>query len=592
MILIGGLNKKILFKDKLKKIENDFNLCFEKISFSKDLYLYKEEDEIIYVDKKDKLTVIFKGDILIENESSAKYIAQIYKKYRDNFENYLDGYWSIIIIDELKDKITLSTDIMGFGKVFYKLKKDFLLVTNRLKYLYLFTHYDFLNFDMDKKFILDYIVYGVDPSNIYGSKVLSDSNAILPSHKLVIHKHLSKTIKYFNPKPNNEIGLFNQNKFLEKKLEFKELIENSINKRIPGNDIFYGMELSGGIDSNSILFNILNLLEKDKNKSKNIKIAHIALAEEKRYFKLTENELKKRHISLKKINYKEPDFNKILYLLFYYDNLLVSFNFITSNLMFNYFNNNDIKIIFDGDGPDEMLGGYDYKYIPLYLLDYLYEFGKNKFLKELSYFKDYLLYFNKNFDFSSFKSIKSNLLSMNKYGRKGNYINKILLKNYNGYENNIFIKEKLWENLLFDFNNISTTSGTLLNYKRPYLDREVVKFLFSLPISYKIYKGQTKYILKKTMEGTVPTEIIERKKFGGIMSHKFKTNFILKNKSYFLKFITEDGYIMKFLDYNFLKSNFQNIACSDPNIFIRIICAEAHYKAISKMDFYKTFVWK
>ncbi|MGC8728714.1 MAG: asparagine synthase-related protein [Elusimicrobiales bacterium] len=591
MILIGSLDKKIPFKDKLKKIENNFNLRFEKISSVKDLYLYKEADEVFYFDKKDNVSVIFKGDILIEkNKDSAEYIYGIYKKYGDDFENYLDGWWSLIIIDELKNKITLSADIMGFGKMFYKLDGDFLWITNSLRYLYLFPHYNFLTSDLNKNFILDYLVYGVDPSRIYGSKILSDSRSILPFHKLIIYKNKSKNIKYFNLEINDQIGTFKEKEFLKRKLEFKELIKKSINKRIPQDNARYGMELSGGIDSNSILFNILNLLKKKKNKSRNIKIVHVVLEEEKKYFRLTENVLKKHKICLKKLSYKEPDFNHVLGLLFLYDNLLTSFNFISSNLMFSYFKSNDIDIVFDGDGPDEMLGGYDYKYIPLYLLNYLSEFDKVKFLKELDYYKDYLISFKKNFDFSSFKNIKSNLLSMNRYGRKNDSINKILSRKYKGYENNLFIKTNLADNLLFDFNNISTTSGTFLNYRRPYLDKEIVRFLFSLPICYKIYKGETKYILKKSMEETVPYEIIKRKKFGGIMSHNFKTDFVLKNKSNFLKFIEEDGYVMEFLDYSFLKSNFDNIAYSDPNILLRMLCAQAHYKAVSKISFYKTFL--
>jgi len=139
LILIGSLDKKITFKDKLKKIENNFNLHFEKISSVKDLYLYKEADEVFYFDKKDGVSIIFKGDILMgKNEYSAEYICNIYKKYGDDFENYLDGWWSVIVIDELKNKITLSSDIMGFGKIFYKIEDDIILVTNKLKYLTIF----------------------------------------------------------------------------------------------------------------------------------------------------------------------------------------------------------------------------------------------------------------------------------------------------------------------------------------------------------------------------------------------------------------------------------------------------------------------
>ena len=45
----------------------------------------------------------------------------------------------------------------------------------------------------------------------------------------------------------------------------------------------------------------------------------------------------------------------------------------------------------------------------------------------------------------------------------------------------------------------------------PFLSHELVSFLFSLPIEYKLRDGFTKWILRKTMASTLPDQIVWRK---------------------------------------------------------------------------------
>ena len=53
-----------------------------------------------------------------------------------------------------------------------------------------------------------------------------------------------------------------------------------------------------------------------------------------------------------------------------------------------------------------------------------------------------------------------------------------------------------------------------LEVRAPFLDNDVVEFARRIPHRYKYRKGQTKYLLKKALEGVVPSEIIYRKKKG------------------------------------------------------------------------------
>ena len=53
-----------------------------------------------------------------------------------------------------------------------------------------------------------------------------------------------------------------------------------------------------------------------------------------------------------------------------------------------------------------------------------------------------------------------------------------------------------------------------LESRVPYLDNEVVEFARKLPNKFKIFRNETKYILKKTAEKSLPTNIIYKKKQG------------------------------------------------------------------------------
>jgi asparagine synthase (glutamine-hydrolysing) len=58
----------------------------------------------------------------------------------------------------------------------------------------------------------------------------------------------------------------------------------------------------------------------------------------------------------------------------------------------------------------------------------------------------------------------------------------------------------------------------------PFLDHSLVEFVFKLPGALKIKMGETKYILKKTAEGILPSKLIYRSKEGFILPYHFWMN--------------------------------------------------------------------
>ena len=92
------------------------------------------------------------------------------------------------------------------------------------------------------------------------------------------------------------------------------------------------------------------------------------------------------------------------------------------------------------------------------------------------------------------------------------------------------IKDPVDRMLFMDFNqylpddllvkmDIASMANSL-EVRSPFLDHELIEFCASLPSRFKVQKGARKYILKRSMEGKLPPDIINRQKKGFSMPVK------------------------------------------------------------------------
>lgn len=178
-----------------------------------------------------------------------------------------------------------------------------------------------------------------------------------------------------------------------------------------------------------------------------------------------------------------------------------------------------VKVTLDGQGADEQLAGYHYFYG---------NYFKELFLtfKFLKLFNEIRLNYKIHNSLYSFKTFLYFMLPENmktgvrakKYGYLNNDFNNL-------YKNNNFISGKLYssgslnEALLNHFNYklehlLKWEDRNSMNFsieaRLPFLDYRIVEYILSLPSSSKIYKGQTKFILREEMKGILPEKIRKR----------------------------------------------------------------------------------
>ncbi|MEF3280807.1 MAG: hypothetical protein K6357_07580 [Elusimicrobiota bacterium] len=592
MVILGSFrNISLSFLNKVISKLNYSNR-FYKIPFCSIYYLLENEDEI-YFDEKLRVGVIFNGELYnffgqkVANTNISK---KIYSMYIENqvFEKKLNGFFKIIIIDWRIKNIILITDRLGFGSMYYSFCDGFFSVSTEFSFYYDFYHNNFVEKQINDKLILDYLVNKIDTSLFYGKTVINNVFCVRPSSKVFLTSKGMFEKKYFIPKLNDKIGSFNPADFKNKSLEFYEILKDTVKARIPQKGS-YGIELSGGIDSTSILFVILELIKSGANDR--LSILNVYHEDEKGYIDVIDRKLKRYGFSLTKLSYREPDFEKVVRLLLISSKLYTSYNFLSSSIILKEGKEMGINVMFDGDGPDEMMGGYENKYFNLYLMDYYKEFGLKAFLKEYKFYKEKLFNFNPTLKYS--KNI-SDLLFRIDYMRRSQidrFAEKILSQPYKGYFNDDLVMKTLTSSFVFDtYYQIAVGSGMEFKYRRPYLDNKVIDFIFSLPVCYKIHNGVGKYILKSAIRSRIPLEIICREKFGGMVNYNFVKNFLLNNKNIIFELI-KDGYVSKYIVLKPLIKNFRwLIDNKNPHIILRVLNIELILEALNKKSFYKKWV--
>jgi asparagine synthase (glutamine-hydrolysing) len=194
---------------------------------------------------------------------------------------------------------------------------------------------------------------------------------------------------------------------------------------------------------------------------------------------------------------------------------------------------NSVKVLLDGQGMDEIIGGYS-EFIGSLLMGHLTNGRLLKFVKALKDLKNnyrtssVVTEFNRAMFYYLPEWMRYKTYSSQRIGPR------VISDDYAGTLKSIKfpirITNSIRETSLIAIQNIlpvllryedRSSMAFSIESRVPYLDHRIVEFCVNLPDELKIHNGWTKYILRKSSEPYLPAGIIWRKeKFGFITPEK------------------------------------------------------------------------
>ena len=491
-----------------------------------------------------RLSITFNGEIYnyldLKNKLERKYsfrtttdtevLLYLYKEYGVGMLDKLNGMFAFAIYDYDKKELFLAKDRMGKKPLYYTETENCFVFASEVKSMLL---HPSVKKELNVEAVNQYLTFDYVPTP---NSIIKNIFKLEAAHYLVVknNKIVKKASFWENDfVQNNEIS------FHDAVLKLDELLNESTASRLMS-DVPLGVFLSGGLDSSTIVYYA------QKNSLQKIKSFSIGF-EDKSYDEASYANQVARHLGT-------DHFNKVLtpkHTLELIDEIYNQMDepFADASLIPTYFLSKfarlHVKVALGGDGSDELQAGYstfisDKFKEPLATMPSAFSKGLLNIANVLLPVDDR----NISFDFKVKQYLRGFLSDRNHIHQLwlGSFLpeEKMLLfnievidklqdvsgldiidKHFSKTKSSWSEFEKItyyyYQTYLLDDILVKVDRASMFNsleVRAPFLDKNVVEFMNSLPKKFKIDGFKSKAILKKLMEDKLPDNIVYRSKKG------------------------------------------------------------------------------
>jgi len=467
-----------------------------------------------YIELRDELKK--KGYHFI-SQTDTEVIAAAYDHYKEDCLHYFDGMFAFTIWDEKEKELFAARDRFGEKPFFYFFEKGQFVFSSEMKALWAAG----IEKKVNLKLLFNYLTIGyIDNPNI-PEETFFENISKLPAASFLKYSTISNECSVFN---YWDIEVANQNNKIsdaEAIEQFSLLFHQSVKRRLRS-DVPVGTSLSGGLDSSSVVA-VSNALHASSDSHKCFSAIFPGFEKDESSFsKLVADKFQLQHFTVEPdVSSLSNDLEKIYY---HQEEPFSSASIFAQYKVYSLAKQHDVKVLLDGQGADETLAGY-HKYYKWYWQEL---FKKRKLVAshELPAAKE--LGIREKFGwknriaalFPEFATI---------FLEKQYLINALQHKDLAKEFVQLQSKEAYYStpemsglNGVLYFNTCMHGLEELLRYadrnsmahgcevRLPFLNHELVEFVFSLPSHFKIRQGWTKWLLRKSMESILPNEITWR----------------------------------------------------------------------------------
>jgi asparagine synthase (glutamine-hydrolysing) len=493
---------------------------------------YERDDKVVWI--------VYNGEVYNYLELKSELIERGYE-FKTNTDtevilaSYLEwgfdcvkrfnGMWAFVIYDPDKNILFGSRDRFGVKPLYYYKTDDTFAFASEIKAILTLP---FVKRIVNERILYDYLVYGILE---HSEETFFDGIfKLMPFHsfKLNLDDNKLKIFKYYELKYNKSLGDFRINEFNTYKSKVKDLIFNAVKLRLRS-DVPVGTCLSGGIDSSTIAVTINEIL-------KEMKIPQIGKQQKVFTACYKNSDVDESFFAEKVVEKTKAEWHRtypnarellkdLLDLIYYQEEPFGSTSIYAQFRVMKLAKENNIKVLLDGQGGDELFTGYK-PFYAVFFLDLIKNFRLLTIINELKNLKNSPISSVKELLFLIIRHIGAKFISsrlklkvLRKLQPELKYINEQFIEKYkkldiiksimptslNDFCYVLFIKYNLQQLLKYEDRNSMAHS---IEARVPFSDDvELIEYVFSIPAIYKIHNGWSKYILREAMSDLLPKEV-------------------------------------------------------------------------------------
>lgn len=466
-----------------------------------------------------------------ETSTDTEVVLAAYSEWGENCLSKLNGMWAFAIWDRTRKQLFCARDRFGIKPFYYYWDGKLFLFASEIKAI---LAHPAVSSSPNQAIVYDYLALGsLDHTT---STFFEGIKRLPPAHALLVHlKHTSVEVRsWWDISKNLALDENNSLDEVEVVAKFQDLLTDSVRLRLRS-DVPIGSCLSGGLDSSSIVALVNKLLLQEE-------VVPIALIGEKqKVFSacFDDRELDERPFIRKIVDSTGADAYQIFpsseaglwkdleELVWHQEEPFNSTSIYSQWSVMRLTREMGVTVLLDGQGGDELLAGYLYHFGP-YLSQVLKERGLMSALRGV--FQSAFTTEQNNvflFGLMLFHSLPQSLQQAVIRGTDGRYRSNPTLSStwmdpafsrrfdhrrhkFSKHLGDSTLAERLYRDVF------TTSLPALLRYEDrnsmafslearvPFLDYRLVEFVFSLPASFRIRSGWSKWILRQAMGGTLP----------------------------------------------------------------------------------------
>lgn len=488
------------------------------ITFNGEIYNYIEIRESLK-----------KKGYVFHSSSDTEVLLALYDATKERCLDLLDGMFSFAIWDQEENTLFFARDRFGEKPFHYAYKKGaYFVFGSEMKELWAYGIEKVVNYGMLYRYLTN--------NELLNQQNLAETfyegvSRLEAAHygKLHLPDLSLKITRYWNlniQQPDTVISIATAQD------KFRELFTTSVKRRLRS-DVPVGSSLSGGLDS-SLVVCIIDELNKGQEIRQNTFSARFP------GFKKDEGNFMQMVINKTNVSphFTFPDENDLIKnlhkLIWHQEEPFGSASIFVQYEVMKLAKENNVTVLLDGQGADEILAGYHTYYYPYFRE--LRKKGKQVYNKQLSHYQQLQesgpmnavqykpgvkSWMREILPDSVVRKVKE--LQLKQAHKKAPFLSKDFFEA--NLKDNAYSQQVVFDSLNQALYESTMGSGLqeLLRYadrnsmahsrevRLPFLSHELVEFLFTLPAHFKINNGWTKFIMRETFDDVLPTEIAWRK---------------------------------------------------------------------------------